>query len=238
MITVREPGSYTGMMLCQEDVFKELVQQYTPKLLPALYSITRCMHTAEDILQDSFLKLWSKRQEVVYDNPGGWLYRVATHEAYKHLKKEARCIRSTQVLTESTEQLCFEGESRLMYKEQLQQLQTVFTRLPQMQRKVYWLNREVGLNRNEIASFLNISANTVKVHLMRAHRFVKSHMTLICIFCFFNIFYFNISNTKPLNEDLYIIQESGHEHSGNWYSEKEMDENPAMILQMIYRRQQ
>ncbi|MGE9313057.1 RNA polymerase sigma factor [Niabella sp. CJ426] len=235
---MKEHNSYTGIAFSQENIFREVVELYTPKLLPALYAITKCMHTAEDILQDSFLKLWSKREVLVYDNPGGWLYRVATHKAYKHLKKEARHIKGVQVVKETAELLSVEAGSRLLYKEQLQQFENILIRLPQMQRKVYWLNREAGLNRNEIASFLNISANTVKVHLMRAHRFVKSNMTLICIFCFFNIFYFNISNTKTLQEDLYIIHESGYEDPGNWYSEKDMDENSAMVLKMIYRRQQ
>lgn len=232
-------NSYTtGIALSQESVFKEMVELYTPKLLPVLYAITKCMHTAEDILQDSFLKLWSKRADMTHDNPGGWLYRVATHEAYKHLKKEARYFKGIDLVKAVDEPLSFDGESRLLYKERLQQFENILIRLPQMQRKVYWLNREAGLNRDEIASFLNISANTVKVHLMRAHRFVKNNMTLICIFCFFNIFYFNISNTKSLQEDLYIIHESGYENSGNWYSEKDKDENPVMVLQMIYRRRQ
>ncbi len=233
---MREYNSYTtGIALSQESVFKEMVELYTPKLLPVLYAITKCMHTAEDILQDSFLKLWCKREDIVCDNPGGWLYRVATHEAYKHLKKEARYLKGGDRLKVVDEPLSFDGENRLLYQEQLQRFENVFAQLPQMQKKVYWLNREAGLNRNEIASFLNISANTVKVHLMRAHRFVKSNMTLICIFCFFNIFYFNISNTKTFHEDLYIIHEPGYESSGNLYSEKKMDENSAMVLQMIYR---
>ncbi len=232
-------NSYTtGIALSQENIFKEMVELYTPKLLPVLYAITKCMHTAEDILQDSFLKLWSRREDMTYDNPGGWLYRVATHEAYKHLKKEARYLKEADLSKVVDKPLPDEGENRLLYKEQLQQFENILIRLPQMQRKVYWLNREAGLNRNEIASFLNISANTVKVHLMRAHRFVKSNMTMICIFCFFNIFYFNISNTKTLHEDLYIIHKLGYENSGNLYSGTNMDENPAMVLQLIYQRRQ
>jgi RNA polymerase sigma-70 factor (ECF subfamily) len=96
------------------------------------------------------------------------------------------------------------------------QLAQIFTRLPQMQQKVFWLSREAGLSRDEIAGKLEISCNTVRVHLTRAQRFFKSQLTAVSIFLLFFGFAFicsNTGNTKNQMEDLDITEEKTSEIS-------------------------
>ncbi|NML21165.1 RNA polymerase sigma factor [Pseudoflavitalea sp. G-6-1-2] len=189
-----------------ERLFNQLIATYTPYLFPDIVAITKCRHIAADILQDTFLKLWAKRQTFTYDNPGGWLYRVAIHAAYKHIKKESRKRKLLHEFNTGRNQDCFTAENWMDRKEQQHQLIAIFTRLPQMQQKVFWLSREAGLSRDEIATKLEISHNTVRVHLTRAQRFFKEQLNAIGILLFFagfNIFCFGTGNTKSGLEDLY-----------------------------------
>ncbi len=58
-------------------------------LFSTVVQLTRNKQTAEDIVQETFLRLWEKRMAMKNDNIGGWLYRVALNQAYKHLRKES-----------------------------------------------------------------------------------------------------------------------------------------------------
>jgi RNA polymerase sigma-70 factor (family 1) len=190
----------------EENLFNELVVTHTPALFTDITAITKCRHSAADILQDTFLKLWSKRESITYENPGGWLYRVAVHAAYKHLKKESKKRKLFEEFKTDNEPVCSTAENRMINKEQQLQLEDIITRLPQMQKKVFRLSREAGLTRDEIASKLDISRNTVKVHLTRAQRFLKEQLNAVGLFLLFfglNIFCSVASNTKSGFEDLY-----------------------------------
>ncbi|MCD2425684.1 sigma-70 family RNA polymerase sigma factor [Niabella pedocola] len=202
----KDPCSFTSIALGDERAFNELVVAHMPHLITAIAAITKCRHTAEDIVQDTFLKLWSKPEALIYENPGGWLYRVAVHAAYKYLKKEAKRTAFLNGFKAINEPVCAAAENRLISKERLGQLEQLFARLPKMQKKVFWLSREAGLSRDEIADRLEISCNTVKVHLTRAQRFFKEQLNavgLFLVFFGFNIFCSNVSNTKTQREDLY-----------------------------------
>ncbi|MBO9633959.1 MAG: sigma-70 family RNA polymerase sigma factor [Chitinophagaceae bacterium] len=189
-----------------ERVFNHLIVTYAPYLFADIVAITRCRHSAADILQDTFLKLWTNRETITDENPGGWLYRVAVHAAYKHQKKESRKRKLLHEFNTGRDQDCLTAEHRLVGKEQRHQLKDIFTRLPQMQQKVFWLSREAGMSRDEIAHKLNISHNTVRVHLTRAQRFFKEQLNAVGVFALFfgvNIFCFGIGNTKSGLEAIY-----------------------------------
>ncbi len=69
------------------------------------------------------------------------------------------------------------------------------------------------MSRDEIASKLEISRNTVRVHLTRAQRFFREQLNAIGLFLLvagFNIFCSCIGNTKSAFEDLYNTEEGTH----------------------------
>jgi RNA polymerase sigma-70 factor (family 1) len=190
--------------------FNDIVQCYAEKLLTIVTYITRNRQTAEDIVQETFLRLWEKRMAITPGNVGGWLYRVATNLALGHLKRES-CKTKVYASLRTTQQECFtEVEERLVQKENRMVLHKIYARLPEKQQAVYRLSKVGGLSREEIAHHLKISPHTVKNHLSSAIQFIRENITCVLLFLVFficNNIFFNRTSTKVTPDSLYSIQQ-------------------------------
>ena len=170
-----------------EDAFREVVHYYSPKLISFLFTITKAMHVAEEIMQEVLLRLWQNRENLDADNLGGWLYRVASNLAYSYLKREALNGRLLSSLKKEQTNQFFEIDQQMDYKECSELIYKAVSQLPDQQRKVYQLSLQEGMSRKEVAEVLNISPNTVRNHLTRALQFLRhflSHATVLMAFFF------------------------------------------------------
>lgn len=166
------------------DGFNLIVQSYSQILFATVAHITKNKQTSEDIVQETFLRLWEKRIELTGENIGGWLYRVACNLAYRHQRRELMKARIYADLQVSDSSSFNNVEDILQQKEHTQNITAVYNRLPEKQQAVYLLSHKEGLSRQEIASHLNISPNTVRNHLARAVQFLKDNTRCACIFVF------------------------------------------------------
>lgn len=214
----RRETSRDIVFLENKNTFDRIVQTYSPSLLHAALRITHDTPAAEDIVQEAFLRLWQQRNSLTPDNLGGWLYRVVIRLAYKQLQREQRQSRLVEHLKAGKQVHCTNTEKQLIQKEQTALFHAILDKLPEKQRLVYYLSREQGLRRQEIASYLKVSPNTVKVHLLRAMQFVKEHMVSFSFFFLFfvlNQIFFNTSNTIVPLRDLYKVKETIKKHLPN-----------------------
>lgn len=190
--------------------FTGIVQSHSSPLFFVAYRITRDRQVAEDIVQEAFLRLWQQRVKIIPGNPGGWLYTVVNHLGYKYVKRAGLHVQAIHELSATTGAHSCEVEESLISKENDELLDQLLQRMPPQQKMVYHLSREEGLRRHEIASQLNLSPNTVKVHLNRAVQFMKEHIAiaiLLAAFFFLNTFIFTSSNTKRTPVDLNSIRQ-------------------------------
>ena len=203
------------VILENEHTFNGIVRAHSSGLLLIALRITKNREAAEDIVQEAFLKLWQNRAVITPENIGGWLYAVVSNLGYKHLERESRQFQLLNSLRVHMPVFYTDVEERLLNKENNEIYSDVFNRLPERQRLVYHLNREEGLRRNEIARQLNISPNTVKVHLLRALQFMKAHVVSICVFIIFfiiNNLFLSGSNTIPGPGDLYNMKHTNNKN--------------------------
>jgi RNA polymerase sigma-70 factor (family 1) len=190
-----------------EAAFNNIVQSHYDTLMRTAIRITRHQQSAEDIVQETFLRLWQNRNKILPCNMGGWLYTVTTHLAYQHIKKTKR--NSIYVkLSAAQQDWHTDVEDQLLEKENQNTHDTAYMLLPERQQAVYRLSREQGLSRDEIACRLSISPNTVKNHLLKAVQFMKEHIQtvgLMMVLFIFHQLFFNSDSTKLPWRDLYNI---------------------------------
>jgi RNA polymerase sigma factor (sigma-70 family) len=199
-----------------DNQFTGIVQTHSSILFFVAYRITKNRMVSEDIVQEAFLRLWKHRVSVFPGNPGGWLHKVVCNLGYRHLKRTAVEEQLLDQLRTGATACSQDAEEQLIKKENDELFHHLVSRMPHKQQVVYHLSREEGLRRNEIATQLNLSPNTVKVHLLRAVQFMKEHIAcfiLFLLFFAFNNLIFKNSNTKTRSGYLHSIKQIIDKHS-------------------------
>jgi RNA polymerase sigma-70 factor (ECF subfamily) len=160
-----------------EKAFTELFHAYRNKVYTVAYKLTVCEENAEEIVQDVFLKVWLKRIALAeVESLDSWLFIITRNTVYTFLKSKAhKALHHSLAETELIG--CAEGaDARLKEKEFHSILKEAVEKLPQQQKQVYRLSKEVGLKQDEIAIQLNIAPETARKHLQFAMRSIRAYL--------------------------------------------------------------
>lgn len=144
-----------------------------------ILKVTKIESVAEDILQETFLKLWISRDKLVeIENPRAWILRIAYHQAFTFLNKKAIHQKAVDSLAGKAKPglLRSETEEAIAVKSLERLIRQAISALPGQPKKVYQLSRDAGLKIPEIAEQLNLSEQTVKNTLSRALKSIREYV--------------------------------------------------------------
>lgn len=152
--------------MSQTHNFKELYDTYYPAVCRQLSYLLRDRDIAEDVAQESFLKLYVTPPAQL-DNPWGWLKRVANNLALNFLRgeknrqdREARVHLQEAHPADSTEEL-------VLRSQEAREVREVLDSLP-LRDKTCLLLRFSGFSYAEIAGVTGIQKSSVGTVLARA----------------------------------------------------------------------
>ncbi len=131
---------------------------------------------AEDIVQETFLKIWENKASIVINTSlSSYLYRSAYNNSLNFLKhsqvieKHKKYQKEQLEIAKSYFEIsCENGQSILIAKEFDKQIEDAIQNLPEKCRIIFKLSRFDGLKNKEIAAHLNISINTVQTQMSLA----------------------------------------------------------------------
>lgn len=150
-----------------EQSFKTLVQQSGRLLFPYLVKFCRSSVTAEDLLQDIFLKIWVYRDKLPeIKDIQAWIFTIAANTARAWLKRELL----HQVSVQKADHPASDNitEEVLQFRETSDLVSKAIQLLPPQRRKIYYMARIEGIKIAEIAAILKIAPSTVKNALASA----------------------------------------------------------------------
>ncbi|MFT3950250.1 MAG: RNA polymerase sigma-70 factor [Agriterribacter sp.] len=168
----------------------ELYNRYHLKMYRWLIRFVKPPEMAEDIIQETFLKIWEIRHRL---NPAqsfpAYLYRISRNKAFKSLKKISLDETLRKQVLIQFELGSDDPEKRFRWLQYQQLLENAVNRLPAQRQKVFKLCRQNNKTYDEVANELGISRNTVKEHMIKAMQDIRQYfyrygeITFILLFC-------------------------------------------------------
>ena len=142
--------------------FSILVNQYSQPLYWKIRSIVFKHEDADDILQNTFIKIWSSLEKFEGKSKlSTWLYRIAINETLDVLRHEKRRIQANQ----NPE---YDAVNHLIADDYFDSdngqaiLQTAIASLPDVQRTVFTLRYYDEMKYSEMSKILNTSEGALK----------------------------------------------------------------------------
>ncbi|WP_409276067.1 RNA polymerase sigma factor [Neobacillus sp. SCS-31] len=159
--------------------FDQLYSTYAGKLKQIAYSITRDLHIAEDVVQESFLKAYKKLGTVQDTGKiAAWLRSVTRRTAIDFVRgeKRKRWMPADQTVMEQriSEQGAVEStEKKVEFIALKEEVRGAVFQMGIEYQSVLVLRFDYGMSEHEIASRLNLKSGTVRTRLYRARLHLK-----------------------------------------------------------------
>ncbi len=168
----RGPDTPDGLLMgrvCQGDLeaLGELYDRYRNQVFRTALAITRNRETAEDILQEVFLKLYHYRERIDTTlHLAPWLYRVTTNLCYTCVSRRKRWLTALDDVIENIVAPSRASPERQVEQGELQAvIQGAIDTLSLNQKTVIVLHYLSDLSLKEIAYILAVPEGTVKSRL-------------------------------------------------------------------------
>lgn len=165
-----------GISKGNEKAFSELYDIFSPELTRHVLSKVNDQSIAEDILHDLFLSLWKNRDSILkIKSVPAYLYssvRYLILSYYRTKKTKEFSLTDLQYLDTIQEEVSI--EDRLYYRYILDEVQSEIENLPKKCKEVFKLSREQHMSIQQISEELSISESTVKKHINRAIRQLRT----------------------------------------------------------------
>lgn len=149
-----------------------IYKKYWEPIFSTAFNLFQDKEACEDIVQEIFINLWNKRQEIeIKVSLKAYLYASMRYEIYRQIRLGS--VRET-IFEDINQRLSTPSPHHVLeYKELLCQISSIVETLPERCKEVYKLSREEQLSHKEISKILNISTKTVENHLTKALRVLR-----------------------------------------------------------------
>lgn len=161
-----------------EKAFEQLFEAYYEQTCRYVLKIIRDRDTSEEIVQSTFVNLWEKREMMRPDITfKSYLFRSAYNNALNFLKHKKVVASHVAYKQNRIEELKREAISLQPDFEIQQRITEAMEQLPPQCQRVFKMSREEGLKYHEIADELGISKKTVEVHMGKALKILREHLS-------------------------------------------------------------
>ncbi len=164
-----------------KEAYSKLYLAYCTKLCKYIYSLSPNYKQAEDIVQDTLLDIWTRRDELnIKTSLNNYLYRSVHNKFINLYRKDMRRqsfldgLYLDGLYTEAIVELdSLEQDNKEV---RLSALQKIIDKLPQKRKEIFILSKLNNYKYREIAEMRNISERTVETQIRIAMMTVREEM--------------------------------------------------------------
>jgi RNA polymerase sigma-70 factor (ECF subfamily) len=160
----------------EKNAFKALYNMYFDKLFVYINSYTNDRSLTQDIVQDTFVKVWNNKE--IFDikqSLGGYLYKTAYHTFIDNYRKVQKNHKLLDTLAYKRMNDLIE-EDKDEKDKKIKKIKEAIEKLPPKCKEIFLLSKYQGYKYNEIAEHLNISPKTVEAQMGRAFLIIRKEI--------------------------------------------------------------
>ena len=182
--------SFTGRLFCHESLYRnfpphgleEVYAEYRTYFVRIAVSYVRDRMVAEDLVSDTFLKIWESRTETTPRNLPAYLLTALKRKCLDYLRDQAIHLRiqqnmhqtSARVVGERIARLEANDPQNLMMSEALAIIERELRRMPEQRRRIFIAHRYEEMSYREIAAVYELSEGQVTYELRAAKEALKA----------------------------------------------------------------
>ena len=160
-----------------ERAFDTLYHRHSKKVYTFALRILRSELMAEEVMQETLLKVWRLGGETVnIDNLDGYLRTAARNTSLNLLRRQEIERRAAVALAADWQEGQHDTEERVLLNDAKRILEEAIQLLPPKQQEAFRLCHQQGLKYEEAAAAMGIASQTVAVHVKLALRFVRAYV--------------------------------------------------------------
>lgn len=155
---------------------EKLIKEHGATLVRFLTRRLNNREDAEDIAQNTFMRLYTLDNPDEVENPRAFLFQVAANLSVDQLRRKVRMNnyldgeRARVDSDEATGQIAGEHspEELMEARERVQRIYDVIEAMPSNIRQAFLLNRNKGMSYSDIAKLMNVSVSSVEKYMLEA----------------------------------------------------------------------
>jgi RNA polymerase sigma-70 factor, ECF subfamily len=157
------------------EAFDELVNRYKTRLVNVIYRMLNDRNEAEDLVQETFLRVWTHRQDYDFSYClSTWIYTIALNLAKNELRKHRKFKFFN--LTDMTEKGLELPDPKMGPSALGHMLDQAIATLPAKYKSAFLLRDVEQMSYEEVAQILGVPLGTVKSRVNRARSVLKEHL--------------------------------------------------------------
>ena len=156
----------------------ELFRRHYVTLCRVAVRLVQDAAAAEDIVQEFFAAMWTKRQRLPQDIPsvGPYLRTSVRNRSLNYLRDRKRIPDGDGDMPDLAADASHQPGAVLENKELQQGVNDAIDRLPERCRLVFVMSKLEEMSHKEIAEGLDISVKTVENQMTRAYKFLRDYL--------------------------------------------------------------
>ena len=153
--------------------YNQCVEQYADRLFRFAFASLRNREQAEDVVQESFVRVWEKHKTVEFAKAKSYLFTTAHHAMVDEVRQRQHfaSIEDLAPTSESSAQSPYPDVNEILHK--------ALATLPEAQRNALLLRDYEGYSYQEIGDITGMREAQVKVNIFRARTALKNKLKSI-----------------------------------------------------------
>ena len=158
----------TAIQNSDAEAFSEFVKRYWKRTYQIAFAKIRSHDVTEEVVQDLFANLWSKRESLSISNVYAYIQTIIRNRSISYIRSKIVREKYWHYYKAFIPRQEESTELAVEFNELMNAVEKCAELLPEKSRDVFRLSRLEGISKKEIASRLNLSEKSIEYHLTKS----------------------------------------------------------------------